>query len=87
MTTYLNVPFSARAEAKAKGARWDSETRKWFVPIGRDLEPFTIWLPVDPSKLVSQELTTESKGVPLSTRSWPLPPYPCIALVLLGSEV
>ena len=67
MTTYLNVPFNQKAEAKAKGARWDSEARKWFVPIGRDLEPFTDWLPVDPSKLVSQELTTETKGVPLST--------------------
>jgi exodeoxyribonuclease VII large subunit len=67
VTTYLNVPFNQKAEAKAKGARWDSEARKWFVPIGRDLEPFTDWLPVDPSKLVSKELTTEAKGVPLST--------------------
>ncbi len=67
VTTYLNVPFNQKAEAKAKGARWDSEARKWFVPIGRDLEPFTSWLPVDPSKLVSHEVTTETKGVPLST--------------------
>ena len=66
MTTYLNVPFSAKAEAKAKGARWDSEARKWFVPIGRDLEPFTSWLPVDPAKLASQDLATVGKGVPLS---------------------
>lgn len=67
MTTYLNVPFKQKAEAKAKGARWDSETRKWFVPAGRDLEPFTSWLPVDPSQLVNRELTTGAKGVPLST--------------------
>ncbi|MEO7335393.1 MAG: exodeoxyribonuclease VII large subunit [Caldimonas sp.] len=66
MTTYLNVPFRDKAEAKAKGARWDSETRKWFVPIGRDLEPFTSWLPVGSTKLVSQDLTEASKGVPLS---------------------
>lgn len=66
MTTYLNVPFRERTEAKAKGARWDSEARKWFVPIGRELEPFTSWLPVDPSKLASQELTEPGKGVPLS---------------------
>jgi exodeoxyribonuclease VII large subunit len=57
VTTYLNVPFRAR---------WDSEARKWFVPIGRDLEPFTSWLPVDPGKLASQDLTESSKGVPLS---------------------
>ena len=67
VTTYLNVPFNEKAEAKAKGARWDSEARKWFVPVGRDLEPFLSWLPVDPSTLVSQDLTTSTKGVPLST--------------------
>ena len=66
MTTYLNVPFRDKAEAKAKGARWDSEARKWFVPIGRDLEPFTTWLPVDPAKLVTQDLAEVPKGVPLS---------------------
>lgn len=66
MTTYLNVPFRDRNEAKAKGARWDSEARKWFVPIGRDLDPFTSWLPVDPAKLASQDLVDTAKGVPLS---------------------
>ena len=66
MTTYLNVPFRDRNEAKAKGARWDAESRKWFVPIGRDLEPFTSWLPVDPAKLASQDLVESAKGVPLS---------------------
>ncbi len=66
MITYLNVPFRDKAEAKAKGARWDSETRKWFVPIGRDLEPFTTWLPVDPAKLTTQDLTEVTKGVSLS---------------------
>ena len=66
MTTYLNVPFRDKAEAKAKGARWDSEARKWFVPIGRDLQPFTSWLPVDPATLGRQELAEPSKGVPLS---------------------
>ena len=66
MTTYLNVPFRDKTEAKAKGARWDSEAKKWFVPIGRDLEPFTSWLPVDPTKLASQDLADPAKGVPLS---------------------
>ena len=66
MTTYLNVPFRERNEAKSKGARWDSEARKWFVPIGRDLEPFTSWLPVDPAKLANQDVLEANKGVPLS---------------------
>jgi exodeoxyribonuclease VII large subunit len=66
VTTYLNVPFNQKAEATAKGARWDSEARKWFVPIGRDLEPFSSWLPVDPAKLASRDLVESAKGVPLS---------------------
>ena len=28
VTTYLNVPFPEKAEAKARGARWDSEAKK-----------------------------------------------------------
>jgi exodeoxyribonuclease VII large subunit len=64
VTTYLNVPFAQRNEAK--GARWDSEARKWFVPIGRDLEPFSSWLPVDPAKLASQDSVGAANGVPLS---------------------
>jgi exodeoxyribonuclease VII large subunit len=66
MTTYLNVPFRDKAEAKARGARWDAEARKWFVPIGRELEPFGQWLPVDPVQLASRELTEPSNGVALS---------------------
>ncbi|MBA3599358.1 MAG: exodeoxyribonuclease VII large subunit [Methylibium sp.] len=66
MTTYLNVPFRDKADAKAKGARWDNEAKKWFVPIGRDLEPFTSWLPVDPTRLASQQLAGPNKGVTLS---------------------
>ena len=57
MITYLNVPFRDKAEVKARGARWDGAARKWFVPTGRDLEPFTSWLPVDPAKLAQWELT------------------------------
>jgi exodeoxyribonuclease VII large subunit len=66
VTTYLNVPYARREEAKAKGARWDSEVRKWFVPIGRDLAPFSNWLPVDPATLSTQDLADTAKGVPLS---------------------
>jgi exodeoxyribonuclease VII large subunit len=66
VTTYLNVPFNQKADAKAKGARWDSEARKWFVPMGRELEPCASWLPVDPAKLASQDLAEVGKGVPLS---------------------
>jgi hypothetical protein len=62
VTTYLNVPFAQRNEAKAKGARWDSEARKWFVPIGRDLEPFSSWLPVYPAKLATRTRSVRRTG-------------------------
>ncbi|HCL4436064.1 TPA: hypothetical protein N2F56_004327, partial [Salmonella enterica] len=30
----LNVPFSEKDEAKSKGARWDPELKKWYIPEG-----------------------------------------------------
>ncbi len=43
--TYLTVAYSERNAVKALGARWDPQARSWFVPEGRDLEPFGAWLP------------------------------------------
>jgi ribonuclease HI len=31
---YLNVPFAKKDEAKALGARWDADKRKWYVREG-----------------------------------------------------
>ena len=45
--TYLIVPFKDKDAAKALGARWDAVQRQWFVPDGRDLTAFTLWLPPD----------------------------------------
>ena len=28
---YLNVPYSKKDEAKAKGARWDAPNKKWYI--------------------------------------------------------
>lgn len=44
--TYLTVNFKEKDAAKALGARWDGETRQWYVPEGRDLIPFAQWLPL-----------------------------------------
>ena len=41
----LEVPFSEKDEAKALGAWWDPELKKWFVPQGRDLTLFERWMP------------------------------------------
>ena len=43
--TDLEVPFSEKDEAKARGARWDAVTRTWFVPLGVDTTPFQTWIP------------------------------------------
>lgn len=29
---YINVPFSEKENAKSHGAKWDSESKKWWVP-------------------------------------------------------
>lgn len=41
--TYLDVPFAQKDEAKALGARWDREARKWYVPAGVELVRFERW--------------------------------------------
>jgi exodeoxyribonuclease VII large subunit len=43
--TYLTVPFKDKDTAKALGAKWDVAQRQWYVPDGRELTPFSIWLP------------------------------------------
>lgn len=63
MTTYLEVPFRAKDEAKSLGARWDGSARKWYVPAGRDLAPFQAWLPVQMA-LVETSLPTPQSAEP-----------------------
>ena len=41
---YLNCPFSDKEQAKALGARWDQETRAWYVPATKALLPFVQWI-------------------------------------------
>lgn len=45
--TYLVTQFHEKDQVKALGARWDPVRRQWYVPEGRDLAPFTHWLPAD----------------------------------------
>jgi exodeoxyribonuclease VII large subunit len=47
--TYLRVSFKDKDAAKALGAKWDGEQRQWYVPEGRDLMPFAVWLPAESS--------------------------------------
>lgn len=41
---YLNVPFNEKELAKTKGARWDLEKKKWFVPHGANSIAFIKWI-------------------------------------------
>ncbi|MDM6882154.1 DUF5710 domain-containing protein, partial [Escherichia coli] len=41
---YLNVPFEEKELAKQKGAQWDQEQRKWFVPQGKNPIYFIQWV-------------------------------------------
>ncbi len=41
---YLNVPYAQKDAAKALGARWDAANKKWYIPPGKDPEPFGQWL-------------------------------------------
>ncbi len=45
--TRLDVPFKEKEQAKAHGAKWDKESKEWFVPPGTDLKPLAKWLPAD----------------------------------------
>jgi Domain of unknown function (DUF5710) len=41
--TYLNVPYADKDAAKALGARWDADKKKWYLPATVDLVPFAKW--------------------------------------------
>jgi hypothetical protein len=43
MTTFLNVPYAEKDEARALGARWNPTRKRWYVPDGVALEAFQKW--------------------------------------------
>jgi DNA polymerase III epsilon subunit-like protein len=40
---YLNVPLAEKDEAKALGAKWDIDAKKWYVPSGASPMTFAKW--------------------------------------------
>jgi len=42
--TVLNVPFADKDQAKALGAHWHADQKRWIVPPGLDLAPFAPWM-------------------------------------------
>ena len=81
-STYLDVPYKEKDQAKALGARWDLTAKKWYVPEDQDLAVFNAWLPSDLKKDTScepasferlpatdshhQALALQNKGITLS---------------------
>ena len=63
--TYLTVPFKEKDSAKALGARWDGEARRWYVPEGQDLVPFADWLPNAPQASNARDITATSQSTAL----------------------
>ena len=46
---YLEVPLREKDAAKAAGARWDAEEKKWYVPASQKGSPqIAKWLPAAP---------------------------------------
>lgn len=44
---YLNCPYKQKDEAKAKGAQFDKEKKRWYIYGAKNLAEFSKWLPSD----------------------------------------
>ena len=45
---YLHVPFEDRERARARGARWDSNQKCWYLECSQNRGPFREWLEEEP---------------------------------------
>ncbi|MGB2832926.1 MAG: DUF5710 domain-containing protein [Methylotenera sp.] len=50
----LKVPFNEKDQAKTLGARWNAESKHWYVPQGVDAAPFEKWFTVSPNLAPTQ---------------------------------
>ena len=41
---FLDVPFTAKDEAKQRGARWDDDEGAWYILASMNREPFAQWI-------------------------------------------
>lgn len=64
MTTFLTVPFAEKEQAKALGARWNAERKKWYVPAGTELTAFKKWLGDASTKQAVPSGALAVEGVP-----------------------
>ena len=57
----LKVPFNEKDQAKALGARWNAESKHWYVPQGVDAAPFEKWLVAGGAPAQSSAKSVEAK--------------------------
>lgn len=50
----LKVPFNEKDQAKSLGARWNAESKHWYVPQGIDAAPFEKWFTSSPTSAPAQ---------------------------------
>lgn len=60
----LTVPFAAKDQAKALGARWDPAARSWYVPQGVDIQLFKSWWPENLQDAPSPAAAARAKPAP-----------------------
>lgn len=49
---FLDCPFAEKDEAKQLGAKFDWNQKKWYIPVGLEIEPFSKWLPKTTTKII-----------------------------------
>lgn len=54
MNVLLNVPFSEKDLAKAKGAKWNPKIKSWYLDDIQRIEVFSQWL--EPYNIISENL-------------------------------
>lgn len=60
----LKVPFNEKDQAKSLGARWNAESKHWYVPQGVDAAPFEKWFTNTPAATTS---VTSNQSAPKPT--------------------
>lgn len=64
---YLDCPYRDKDDAKRLGARFDGLRKQWFVPAGRELTPFSRWLPAEFDTASATTATAETNGLETET--------------------
>lgn len=53
--TWLNVSYEEKDQAKAVGAKWDRDVKRWYAPEGTDLEKLKKWIPEEQTSLETSQ--------------------------------